>query len=90
MPSRLVVHSTAMSSHRAQSARRKVTVSYVIRDKEEPRNRSGVNSMRLNGRTRVLFTAGRDSIIRSWKVTDQIISQNQVIYRGFSSSTCVT
>lgn len=73
-----------MSAHRSQSSRRRVTVSYVLRGEEESRNLSGINALKLNARTRVLYTGGRDSIIRTWKVTDQIIAQNQAsrsIYR---------
>ncbi|XP_062520328.1 WD repeat-containing protein 48-like [Corticium candelabrum] len=69
-----------MSAHRSQSSRRRVTVSYVLRGEEESRNLSGINALKLNARTRVLYTGGRDSIIRTWKVTDQIIAQNQNPY----------
>uniref|UniRef100_UPI00358E0F08 WD repeat-containing protein 48 isoform X3 n=1 Tax=Myxine glutinosa TaxID=7769 RepID=UPI00358E0F08 len=55
--------------HRANpAARRKVQVSYVIRDEVERYNRSGVNALQLDHSLNRLFTAGRDSIIRIWNV----------------------
>lgn len=51
--------------------KKKVTVSYVIRDEEERLNRSGVNALRIDPVTRRLYTAGRDSIIRCWDVSSQ-------------------
>ena len=51
--------------------KKKVTVSYVIRDEEEPLNRSGVNALRIDPGTRRLYTAGRDSIIRCWDISSQ-------------------
>ena len=47
--------------------RKKITISYVIREPEEPYNRSGVNCVQLDAENRLLYTAGRDSIIRSWR-----------------------
>ena len=51
--------------------KKRVTVSYVIRDEEEPLNRSGVNALRIDQKTRRMFSAGRDSIIRCWDISSQ-------------------
>ena len=51
--------------------KKKVTVSYVIRDEEEPLNRSGVNALRIDPNTQHLYSAGRDSIIRCWDISSQ-------------------
>lgn len=51
--------------------KKKTTVSYVIRDEEEPLNRSGVNALRVDSRARHLYSAGRDSIIRCWDISSQ-------------------
>ncbi|XP_076823379.1 WD repeat-containing protein 48-like [Clavelina lepadiformis] len=47
-------------------ARKKIQVSFVIRDAAEKYNRSGVNALQLDRTSGRLFTAGRDSIIRIW------------------------
>ncbi|KAJ7369431.1 WD repeat-containing protein 48, partial [Desmophyllum pertusum] len=52
--------------HNHAMSRRKVTVSFVIRDEEEPLHRSGVNALQLDKNTGRLYSAGRDSIIRCW------------------------
>ncbi|XP_029499159.2 WD repeat-containing protein 48-like isoform X3 [Oncorhynchus nerka] len=59
-----------MAAHHRQNAagRRKVQVSYVIRDEAEKHNRNGVNALQLDPALNRLFTAGRDSIIRIWSV----------------------
>ncbi|KAK3551904.1 hypothetical protein QTP70_031550 [Hemibagrus guttatus] len=59
-----------MATHHRQNAagRRKVQVSYVIRDEVEKYNRNGVNALQLDPALNRLFTAGRDSIIRIWSV----------------------
>lgn len=49
--------------------RKKISVSFTIRDAEEPENRSGVNSLRIDPLTMQLYTAGRDSIIRCWDIS---------------------
>ncbi|XP_026858807.1 WD repeat-containing protein 48a isoform X3 [Electrophorus electricus] len=60
-----------MATHHRQNAagRRKVQVSYVIRDEVEKYNRNGVNALQLDPALNRLFTAGRDSIIRIWTVS---------------------
>ncbi|XP_008431696.1 WD repeat-containing protein 48 [Poecilia reticulata] len=62
-----------MATHHRQNAagRRKVQVSYVIRDEVEKYNRNGVNALQLDPALNRLFTAGRDSIIRIWSVYQQ-------------------
>ncbi|OXB63821.1 hypothetical protein ASZ78_016227 [Callipepla squamata] len=59
-----------MAAHHRQNTagRRKVQVSYVIRDEVEKYNRNGVNALQLDPTLNRLFTAGRDSIIRIWSV----------------------
>ncbi|KAK9395790.1 WD repeat-containing protein 48-like [Crotalus adamanteus] len=59
-----------MAAHHRQTTagRRKVQVSYVIRDEVEKYNRNGVNALQLDPALNRLFTAGRDSIIRIWSV----------------------
>ncbi|TSK16080.1 WD repeat-containing protein 48 [Bagarius yarrelli] len=59
-----------MATHHRQNAagRRKVQVSYVIRDEVEKYNRNGVNALQLDPALNRLFTSGRDSIIRIWSV----------------------
>jgi len=50
------------------SGRRKVQVSFVIRDEGERCHRAGVNSLQYDHNLKRLYTAGRDSIIRIWNV----------------------
>ncbi|XP_015775077.1 PREDICTED: WD repeat-containing protein 48-like [Acropora digitifera] len=52
--------------HNHSLSRRKVTISFVIRDEEEPLHRSGVNALQLDKSNGRLYSAGRDSIIRCW------------------------
>ncbi|KAK1332580.1 hypothetical protein QTO34_007263 [Cnephaeus nilssonii] len=64
------VSTCKMAAHHRQNTagRRKVQVSYVIRDEVEKYNRNGVNALQLDPALNRLFTAGRDSIIRIWSV----------------------
>ncbi|KAA3676222.1 WD repeat-containing protein 48 [Paragonimus westermani] len=48
------------------SGRKKIQLSFFIRDEVEPKNRSGVNALQYDTSTDRLFTAGRDSVIRIW------------------------
>ncbi|CAD5114331.1 DgyrCDS3469 [Dimorphilus gyrociliatus] len=57
------------------TSRKKTQVSYVIRDEEERRHRSGINSVQYDPYSHRLFTGGRDSVIRIWNV-----KQNQTHY----------
>ncbi|KFM72089.1 WD repeat-containing protein 48, partial [Stegodyphus mimosarum] len=62
---------TSMAHHRQASGhgmRKKVQVSFVIRDEVEKYHRSGVNSLQFDGYLGRLYSAGRDSIIRIWNV----------------------
>lgn len=59
------LHQRTMASHQA---RKKVTLSYVIRSEQERFHRSGVNSLQFDPQLGRLFSAGRDSIIRIWNV----------------------
>lgn len=52
------------------SSRKKTTISFVIRDVDEQINRAGVNAVRLDPTNQILYTAGRDSIIRMWDIKD--------------------
>uniref|UniRef100_A0A914W6J7 WD repeat-containing protein 48 homolog n=1 Tax=Plectus sambesii TaxID=2011161 RepID=A0A914W6J7_9BILA len=58
--------------------KKKVQVSFVIREEQEPRHRSGVNSLQFDPQVNRLYSAGCDSIIRIWNVKAQgIKSQKQ-------------
>lgn len=50
------------------ASRKKVQVSFVIRDEGERCHRAGVNSLQYDPYLNRLYTAGRDSIIRIWNV----------------------
>ena len=52
------------------STRKKAQVSFVIRDEGERCHRAGVNSLQFDPFLKRLYTAGRDSIIRIWNVTN--------------------
>ncbi|KAG1657346.1 WD repeat-containing protein 48 [Nymphon striatum] len=60
------------------SARRKVQVSYVIRDEVEKHHCSGINSLQLDPLNHRLYSAGRDSIIRIWNVRNMKDQDNYV------------
>ncbi|KAF6028204.1 hypothetical protein EB796_013473 [Bugula neritina] len=49
-----------------QGNRRKIQVSYVIRNEVEHQHRSGVNSLQYDETSKRLYSSGRDSIIRIW------------------------
>lgn len=49
-----------------QGGRKKMQVSFVIRDAEEKRHRNGVNALQLDTINGRLYSAGRDAIIRVW------------------------
>ncbi|XP_077560332.1 WD repeat-containing protein 48 isoform X2 [Haemaphysalis longicornis] len=59
-----------MAAHHKQTSghgtRKKVQVSYVIREEVEKQHRSGVNSLQYDPYLNRLYSAGRDSVIRIW------------------------
>lgn len=59
-----------MASKGRSSSRKRIAISFVIRDVEEKFNRAGVNAVRMDPTNQVLYTAGRDSIIRMWDIQD--------------------
>ncbi|XP_053213826.1 WD repeat-containing protein 48-like [Panonychus citri] len=54
-----------MSGH---NCRKKVSLTYVIRDEVEKFHRSGINSLQFDPTLNRLYSAGRDSIIRIWNL----------------------
>ncbi|VDP28367.1 unnamed protein product [Soboliphyme baturini] len=48
--------------------RKRIQLSYVIRDEVESRHRSGVNALQYDPSLSRLFSASRDSVIRIWNV----------------------
>nr|XP_054749635.1 WD repeat-containing protein 48-like [Lytechinus pictus] len=62
-----------MAVHHRQpsNSRRKVQVSYVIRDEVEKKHRSGVNALQFDPVLNRLYSAGRDSIVRIWNLADE-------------------
>lgn len=60
----------AQGSKARNVARKKIAISFIIRDVEEKFNRAGVNAVRIDPTNQVLYTAGRDSIIRAWNIRD--------------------
>lgn len=62
-----------MASYQRQilhANKKKISISYVIREKEERLHRSGVNSLQYDPVLDRLYSAGRDSIIRIWDFND--------------------
>ncbi|KAI1284988.1 WD repeat-containing protein 48 [Halotydeus destructor] len=54
-----------------QNSRKKVTVSFVIREETERYHRSGINSLQYDSVLNRLYSAGRDSVIRVWNTKTQ-------------------
>lgn len=52
------------------SGRRKVQVSFVVREEKENCHRAGINSLQYDHILKRLYSAGRDSIIRTWNVSN--------------------
>ncbi|XP_039286276.1 WD repeat-containing protein 48 [Nilaparvata lugens] len=71
-----------MTTHKAggQPGRKKVQVSFVIRDEVERQHRAGVNSLQLDLATNRLFSAGQDSIIRTWNCKDAKLGKDPYIH----------
>ena len=61
------------------SSKRKVSVTYTLREKREPLNRSGVNQIRVDSDNKKIYTAGRDSIIRCWDLSELSSSNGQCV-----------
>ena len=62
-------------------------MSFVIRDKQECRHRSGVNALQHDSRINRLYSAGRDSIIRVWDTSDEQVSIICLFFQDFISIT---
>ena len=67
-----------------------MAVSYTIRDVKEPLNRAGVNALAIDPTKKLLYTAGRDAIIRCWDISEahgqkQCVSQTDytIIYNEY-------
>ena len=54
----------------SSGAKKRLSVSYTIRDVSEPFNRAGVNALAVDHEQKLLYTAGRDAIIRCWDVSE--------------------
>lgn len=63
-------HGGVKSAGVRTASRKRIAISFAIRDVEEWVNRAGVNTLCLDQTNQVLCTAGRDSIIRLWNVED--------------------
>lgn len=57
--------------------KKKISLSYIIRESEEKYHRSGVNSLQYDSRLDRLYSAGRDSVIRTWSF-EQVAQHNHV------------
>ncbi|XP_028967296.1 WD repeat-containing protein 48 [Galendromus occidentalis] len=61
------------ASHKGSGAhcgsRKKTQLSFVIRDPIEREHRSGINSLQFDPQLNLLYSAGRDSIIRVWNAS---------------------
>ncbi|XP_076056582.1 WD repeat-containing protein 48 [Oratosquilla oratoria] len=57
---------TAHRQNSTHSSRKKVQISFVIRDEVEKFHRSSVNALQYDPYLQRLYSAGRDSIIRIW------------------------
>lgn len=73
---------------------RKVAISYVIRGTEEKMNRSGVNALHIDTSNNLLYSAGRDAIIRSWDISQSDKMKECVslvaVVKVDQSSACIT
>lgn len=72
--------------HNHSLPRRKVTMSFVIRDEEEPLHRSGVNALQLDKNSGRLYSAGRDSIIRCWNTNAEKVRASTCFRTALKSS----
>lgn len=69
------------------NARKKTTISYVIRNKTEKYHRSGVNALQYDPQTKRLYTAGRDSIIRIFRSVDSQSNQDDPYIQSMEHHT---
>ena len=65
-----MAHGGAKPGSVRTGSRKKISISFGIRDVEEKLNRSGVNALSIDPTNQMLYTAGRDAIIRMWDVKD--------------------
>ena len=56
----------------ALAGRKRFQVTFVVRDEVERCHRAGVNSLQYDAHLQRLFTAGRDGVIRSDRVSDGV------------------
>ena len=69
--------------------KKKISVLYTLRNKTEPRNRSGINRLRVDSASQCLFSGGRDSIIRLWDLTKYYDNGEPVYVWGFVETVIV-
>ncbi|KAI6183916.1 hypothetical protein M3Y97_00539900 [Aphelenchoides bicaudatus] len=50
------------------ASKKKVQISFIIRDEQETRHRSFINALQYDAESKTLFSAGSDMIIRKWDV----------------------
>lgn len=70
---------TAYHKQNSHATKKKVSISYVIREKEERCHRAGVNSLQYDTYLDRLYSAGRDSVIRIWGFTNEPSDQDQMV-----------
>lgn len=87
-----------MASYQRQNLhanKKKVSISYVIREKEERLHRAGVNSLQYDHYLDRLYSAGRDSVIRIWGFAADDVDVNSAPGRHVNGydrskrSTCI-
>ena len=66
-----VVNMSKRGAGRSSGGQRKrMSVSYTIRDVKEPLNRAGINALAIDPSKKLLYTAGRDAVIRCWDISE--------------------
>ena len=55
-----------MKSSSGHNIQKKIQVSLILSDLNEKAHRSGVNALQFDHFTNLLYSAGRDSVIRVW------------------------
>ncbi len=56
----------------SQHHKRKINVTFTLREETENKNRLGVNCLQYDHRLKKLFSAGRDSVIRCWRAENEV------------------